>query len=126
MATMTSTYAWLHDATDYTDQLQIECRSWPSTNPGMAGAVRRRAGGRTQAVGTVGITHSVPLSVVIDSADKLGWLEAHIGHLVLARSQWGDRVWGVYYSVDYTRPSVFEFPFAATVTIVEVTTTEVV
>lgn len=125
MATMTSLYTFLHDATDLTDMLTIEGKSWASP-PAQMGDVRRRAGGRTVAITRPGVTRTATITLKIDARNDLEWLIAHIGTLVLARGPRGDRIWGTYFGVDYGEIMAFEFPFAATIQVVEVTTTEVV
>ena len=126
MATMTSTYVWLHDATDLGgDQLQLECASWASP-PAMDGDVRRRAAGRTVAVTRPGVTRTATITLRILDRDSLEWLIAHIGTLILARGPRGDRIWGTYFAVDYGEVMAFEFPLPATIHVAEVTTTEVV
>lgn len=125
MATITSSYCWLHSAADLTDNLKIEPKAF-RVPPSMAGETRRRAGGRLVAVSRPGVARTATVTVQIEARDDLEWIIDHMGTLVLVRGPRGERIWGTYWAVDWTEAAQFEFPFAVTVAVEEVTTTEVV
>ena len=65
------------------------------------GEVRRLAGGRFRAVGTLGVRRTQNFTLRDISQDDLDQLESWVGQVVIARDNRGRRMFGVFWSVDY-------------------------
>lgn len=125
MASVDFGTVWVQLAADLTDGVEVPCRGWssPSSIPAVT---RRRAGGRVVAVSSPGATRLASVSMFVESRDDLDWLRSHVGDLVLVRGPRGDRVWGVFASVETAERMFPEFPVETLVSVQEVTVSEVV
>lgn len=125
MATVDFSTVWLHLASDLSDSVELDLRSWSSPKSSQVD-VRRRANGRTVAVTLPGVTRTASVVVALTTRNQLEWLEAKLGRLVLIRSPRGQRVWGVFGLVDYSEAVYPVFPILTSLTIGEVTVSEAV
>lgn len=125
MATVDFDTVWVQLASDPSDGVELPCRGW-SAPPSIPVVTRRRAGGRLVAVSSPGAARLASISLFVESRDDLDWLIGNVGNLVLARGPRGDRVWGVYASVETAERLYPEFPIEALISVQEVTVSEVV
>lgn len=95
MAEVVFCTAWLHSAADLSDSYEFGCLSWESKVSSETKTVRRSTG-RIQAISTPGTTSSAKVDVFVPDSDAAGWLDAHVGSLILARGPRGERLWGFY------------------------------
>lgn len=117
--------AYIALASDLTDEIAVSSMSWASAKRGNVD-VRARANGRTVAVSRPGVTRTAMVVLKIEDRDDLEWLEANIARLVLVRAERGQRLWGVYSTPDYAERVWPVLPIMVTLTVNEVTVSEVV
>ena len=127
MAETDFTRVWFHLASDLTDSLELNlpANGWTSPRSGV-GETRQLAAGRTVAVSRPGTTRAASISVIITSRDQVSWLEEKINRQVLVRSPRGHRLWGVYRVVEAPEPTGRNYNVICTLSVAEVTVSEIV
>lgn len=135
MAEVVFCTAWLHSASDLTDSYEFGCLGWEAKRATETKTVRR-AQGRIQAVTTPGTASSAKVDVFVPDSDAAGWLDAHVGSLVLARGPRGERLWGFFKDVGQSEvlkgedlnieTSLVDIPVKVSLDISGVTVSEVV
>lgn len=127
MAETDFTRVWFHLASDLTDSLELGLAANGVDVAALGvGETRRLAAGRTVAVTRPGTTRVASVSVIITDRDQVSWLEEKINRQVLVRSPRGHRLWGTYQVVDVPEPTGRNYNAICTLSVSEVTVSEIV
>lgn len=129
-ASLALSAVYLNDAAEPADFIAVEYAGESIAPTTRADVEARRLAGRVRLIrkGTGAVAALESLSVTFErcTPEQVAWLRSHVGTLVCVRDHVGGKFFGVFVEVPREVATAYRDRFAVSLTIDEITTTEVV